>query len=122
MRTLATRADEDLDAVTRFCSIAAEAQLRSASVGRSAHYVRTLMLRLGRVPARIGEPSLWREPLAWAAAAGIGVLVASSIKNMIVGTWLEDGLLSRVVSYAWVLIASHLALRAARRIRDPFSL
>jgi hypothetical protein len=122
VRTLATRADDDLDAVTRFCSVAAEARLRTESAGRSAYYVRTLMARLGRVPARIGEPALWREPLAWAAAAGIGVLVAASIKHMIVGTWLEDGLLSRVVSYSWVLIASYLALRAARRIRDPFAL
>jgi hypothetical protein len=122
VRTLAIREADDLDAVTGFCSIAAEARLRSASVGRSAHYVRTLMARLGRVPARIGEPALWREPLAWAAAAGIAVLVAASIKHMIVGTWLEDGLLSRVVSYSWVLVASYLALRAARRIRDPFSL
>jgi hypothetical protein len=122
VRTLATSEKDDLDAVTRFCSLAGEARLRTESVGRSAHYVRTLMARLGRVPARIGEPSLWREPLAWAAAAGIGVLVASSIKHMIVGTWLEDGLLSRVVSYAWVLIASYLALRAARRVRDPFAL
>jgi hypothetical protein len=80
------------------------------------------MARLGRVPARIGEPALWREPLAWAAGAGIAVLVAASIKHMIVGTWLEDGLLSRVISYTWVLIASYLALRAARRVRDPFAL
>lgn len=108
--------------MTRFGSIAAEARLRTESVGRSAYYVRTLMARLGRVPARIGEPALWREPLAWAAAAGLGVLIAASIKHMIVGTWLEDGLLSRVVSYSWVLIASYLALRAARRIRDPFAL
>jgi hypothetical protein len=122
VRTLATREDDDLDAVTSFCAIAGEARLRAQSVGRSAHYVRTLMARLGRVPARIGEPALWREPLAWVAAAGIGVLVAASIKHMIVGTWLEDGLLSRVVSYTWVLVASYLALRAARRIRDPFAL
>jgi hypothetical protein len=122
VRTLATREDEDLDAVTRFCAIAREARLRTESAGRSAHYVRSLMARLGRVPARIGEPALWREPLAWAAAAGIGVLVAASIKHMIVGTWLEDGLLSRVISYAWVLVATWLALRAARRIRDPFAL
>ena len=40
----------------------------------------------------------------------------------IAGTWREDGLLSRVVGYSWVLIASYLALRAARRIRDPFAL
>lgn len=39
-----------------------------------------------------------------------------------VGTWLDDGLLSRVIGYAWVLIASYLALRAARRARDPFAL
>ena len=123
VRTLATRSDDDLDAVTRFGSIAAEARLRTESAGRSAHYVRTLMARLGRVPARIGEPALWREPLVWAAAAGIGVLIAASIKHhLIVGTWLEDGLFARVVSYSWVLIASYLALRAARRIRDPFSL
>ncbi len=122
VRTLATREADDLDAVTTFCAVAGEARLRTESAGRSAHYVRTLMARLGRVPARIGEPALWREPLAWAAAAGIGVLIAASIKHMIVGTWLEDGLLSRVVSYSWVLIASYLALRAARRIRDPFAL
>ena len=59
---------DDLDAVTTFCAVAGEARLRTESAGRSAHYVRTLMARLGRVPARIGEPALWREPLAWAAA------------------------------------------------------
>jgi hypothetical protein len=122
VRTLATREGDDPDSVTTFCAIAGEARLRTESAGRSAHYVRTLMARLGRVPARIGEPALWREPLAWAAGAGIAVLVAASIKHMIVGTWLEDGLLSRVISYTWVLIASYLALRAARRVRDPFAL
>jgi hypothetical protein len=122
VRTLATREGDDLDAVTSFCTIAGEARLRARSVGRSAHYVRALMARLGRVPARIGEPALWREPLAWAAGVGIAVLVAASIKHMIVGTWLEDGLLSRVISYTWVLVASYLALRAARLIRDPFAL
>jgi hypothetical protein len=122
VRTLATRDDDDLDAVTSFCTIAGEARLHAQSAGRSAYYVRTLMARLGRVPARIGEPALWREPLAWAAGLGIAVLVGSSIKHMIVGTWLEHGLISRVVSYSWVLIASYLALRAARRIRDPFAL
>jgi hypothetical protein len=124
VRTIATRtiADDDLDAIATFCAIASEANLRSRGVGRSARYVRSLAARLGRVTARVGEPALWREPLAWVAAAGIGVLIAASIKHMIVGTWLEDGLLSRVISYTWVLVASYLALRAARRIRDPFSL
>ena len=93
MRTLATREADDLDSVTTFCAVAGEARLRTESVGRSAHHVRTLMARLGRVPARIGEPALWREPLAWVAGAGIAVLLAASIKHLIVGTWLEDGVL-----------------------------
>jgi hypothetical protein len=60
----ATIADDDLDALAAFCAVAAEARLRSEGVTRSNRYVRTLVARLGRVPARIGEPALWRGPLA----------------------------------------------------------
>ena len=124
VRTVATRriADDDLDALTTFSAIAAEARLRAEGVGRSTHYVRTLMARLGRVPARAGEPALWREPLAWVAAGLVGLLVAASIKHTLAGTWLEDGLAGRTISFAWVLVAACLALTAARRVRDPFTL
>jgi hypothetical protein len=124
VRTLATRrvADDDLDAVTTFCTIAAEARLHSTDVGRSTRYLRSLVARLGRVPARIGEPELWREPLAWVAAAGVAVLVAASVKHTVAGTWAEEGILNRVIGYSWVIAAAYLALVAARRVRDPFAL
>jgi hypothetical protein len=124
VRTIATRAvaDDDLDAITTFCSIASDANLRSRGVGRSAGYVRALSARLGRVTARVGEPALWREPLAWAAGLAVGVLIAASIKHTIAGTWLEDGPAGRSLGYLWVLACAGLALHAARRVRYPFSL
>ncbi len=124
VRTIATREvdDDDLDSLGTFCTIAAEARLRSQSVGRSAHYLHTLLARLGRVPATIGEPALRREPLAWVAVLLGGVLVASSVKHFVAGTWFEHGVGSRAISYAWVLLAAYIVVTAARRIRDPFAL
>ena len=123
-RTIATRAvaDDDLDAITTFCAIASEASLRSRGVGRSAGAVRSLAARLGRVTARAGEPALWREPLAWVAGIAVAALVAASIKHTVAGTWLEDGPAGRSVGFLWVLACAFLALHAARRVRDPFSL
>ncbi|HWM12176.1 MAG TPA: hypothetical protein VNO82_22640, partial [Solirubrobacteraceae bacterium] len=112
--------DDDLDAVTTFCSIASDANLRSQDVGRSAGRLRSLASRLAT--RRAGEPALWQEPLAWVAAIAVGVLLAASIKHTIAGTWLEDGLAQRSLAYAWVLIAAYLAIDAARRVRDPFTL
>jgi hypothetical protein len=122
VRTIATRRVDggDLDAVTTFCSIASDANLRSQGVGRSAGYVRSLAARLAS--RRAGEPALWREPLAWVAAILVGVLVAASVKHTLAGTWLEHGLAQRSLAYVWVLVAAYLALHAARRVRDPFSL
>jgi hypothetical protein len=124
VRTIARRAvdDDDVDSLGTFCTIAAEARLRSQSVGRSAHYLHALLARLGRVPATIGEPALRREPLAWIAVLLGGVLVASSVKHFVAGTWFEHGVGSRAISYAWVVLAAYIVVWAARRIRDPFAL
>jgi hypothetical protein len=124
VRTLATRAarDDDLDALATFCTIAADARLRSQGVGRSAHYLHTLLGRLGRVPATIGEPALRREPLAWVAGLLVAVIVAASIKHTVAGTWFEHGAGSRAASFGWVLLAAYIVMTAARRIRDPFAL
>jgi hypothetical protein len=48
------------------------------------------------------------------------LLVAASIKHTATGTWTEDGLANRVLSYAWLLGAALLLLQAARRVRDPY--
>ncbi len=122
-RTIASRAvvDDDLDALGTFCAVADEARLRSQGVGRSMRLLGTLLSRLGRVPARAGEPPLRREPLAWAAVILGGVLVAASVKHTLVGTWFEDGVGMRVLSYAWWLLAAYIVLAAARRVRDPFA-
>ena len=124
VRTIATREvdDDDLDALSAFCTIAAEARLRSQGVGRSAHYLQTLLARLGHVPATIGEPALRREPLAWIAVLLGGVLVAASVKHFVAGTWFEHGVGSRAISYAWVVLAAYIVVTAARRIRDPYAL
>jgi hypothetical protein len=121
VRTIATRRvdDDDLDAVTTFCSIASDANLRSRTVGRSAGYVRSLAARLA-LPD--GEPPPRREPLAWVAAVPVGVLIAASVKHTIAGTWFEHGVVHRAIGYTWVLIPAFLAVYAARRVRDPYAL
>ena len=122
VRTIATRAVDDVDSLGTFCTIAAEARLRSQSVGRSARYLSTLLARLGRVPATIGEPPLRCEPLAWVAGALGLVLVAASVKHTVAGTWFEHGVGSRAISYAWIVLAAYIVVTAARRIRDPYAL
>jgi hypothetical protein len=84
--------------------------------------VRSLTARLGRVPAQAGAPRLREEPVAWTAALPLLGLLALSVKHTVAGTWLEDGIHGRTLGFAALLLASYLLLRAARRIRDPFSL
>jgi hypothetical protein len=125
VRRLATRttADDDLDAVSTFCAIASDAQLRQRDVGRSAQLLRSLVARLGRVPSRTGEPGLLREPLAWVAVLpNLGVVILA-VKHTVAGTWHhEAGVYGRSLGFAALLFVSFLLLRAARRIRDPFAL
>jgi hypothetical protein len=123
VRTLAWRAVDtvDADALAQFWTVAEGARARSESVGRSVANLRALLGRLGRVPARTGERSLLREPVAWLGALALALLVAASIKHTVAGTWVEDGAGNRVASYAWPLFAGFLAIQAARRIRDPYA-
>jgi hypothetical protein len=124
VRTLAAvpGAEDDLDTLGSLCAIADEAQHQSRTVGRTSRTVRSLTARLGRVPAQAGAPRLREEPVAWTAALPVLGLLALSVKHTVAGTWLEDGIHGRTLGFAALLLASYLLLRAARRIRDPFSL
>ena len=120
MQTLARRPDTDLETVRTLWTVADDARMRAEGVGRQAHRVRALMARLGRVTAP-GEASLAREPLVWLAATVVPLLLASSVKHFIAGTWTEDGVGNRVISYAWPIFAAILLVRAARAVRDPYA-
>jgi hypothetical protein len=67
------------------------------------------------------ESSLAREPLVWIAALVVPLLLAASVKHFIAGTWFDDGVGNRVISYAWPLFAALLLVRAARALRDPYA-
>jgi hypothetical protein len=119
VQTVARRSDTDLETVRTLWTVADDARMRSESVGRQTHRLRSLVVRLGRVTAP-PESSLAREPLVWIASLVVPLLLASSIKHFIAGTWFEDGAGNRVISYAWPLFAALLLVRAARAIRDPY--
>ena len=120
VQTLARRDDTDLETVRTLWTVADDARMRSEGVGEQTHRVRSLLARLGHVTAP-AESSLAREPLAWIAALVVPLLLASSVKHFIAGTWFEDGVGNRVLSYAWPIIAAILLVRAARELRDPYA-
>ena len=120
VRTLARCDDTDLETVRTLWTVADDAGMRSESAGEQAHRVRSLLARLGRVTA-LPDSSLAREPLVWIAALVVPLLVAASVKHFIAGTWFEDGVGNRVLSYSWPIIAAVLLVRAARDLRDPYA-
>ena len=120
VQTLARRDDTDLETVRTLWTVADDARMRSEGAGEQAHRVRSLLARLGRVTAP-PESSLAREPLVWIAALVVPLLLASSVKHFIAGTWFEDGVGNRVISYAWPIFAALLLVRAARALRDPYA-
>jgi hypothetical protein len=117
--TLARRDATDLETVRTLWTVADDARMRSEGVTVTTNRLRSLTARLGRVTAA-AEASLAREPLVWVAALVVPLLLASSVKHFIAGTWTEDGAGNRVISYAWPLFVSLLLVRSARRVRDPY--
>jgi hypothetical protein len=120
VQTLARRGDTDLETLRTLWTVADDARMRSQSAGEQAHRLRSLLARLGRVTAP-PESSLAREPLVWIAALVVPLLLAASVKHFIAGTWFDDGVGNRVISYAWPLFAALLLVRAARALRDPYA-
>lgn len=90
--------------------------------GGSARQLRGLAVGLGRAGARTAErSSLAREPLVWLAALIPPLLVLAAINQTKRGTWLEDGLTNRILSFAWPLAIALILVVAARRIRNPWA-
>jgi hypothetical protein len=120
VRTIAGRDATDLETVRQLWTVADDARMRAEGVTETTHRLRSLLARLGRVTATTAEGSLAREPLVWIASLVVPLLLAASIKHFLAGTWSEDGVGNRVLSYAWPLFVSLLLVRSARRIRDPY--
>jgi hypothetical protein len=88
----------------------------------SGRQLRGLAAGLGRAGARAAErSSLVREPLMWLAAPIPPLLVLAAVNQTNQGTWLEDGLTLRILSFAWPLAIALILVVAARRIRDPWA-
>lgn len=116
------RGDEPFDeAVQSMWHIADGADHAARQAREATGAGRVLAQILARATATRHRVRLRGEPLAWLAALAPCLLVATSIQHTSAGTWAEDGVANRVLSYAWVLLAGWLLLRMARRIRDPFS-
>lgn len=125
VRTLAVRdlrggepLDEAVQSMWRVADGADHAARRAREATGAGRVLARILARATATPHRV---SLRGEPLAWLAALAPCVLVASSIHHTSAGTWAEDGVANRILSYAWVLLAGCLLLRVARRVRDPFS-
>ncbi len=102
--------------------VADAAEFLGARGGGSARQLRRLVAGLGRAGARTAERSgLAREPLVWLAATVPPLLVVSAVRQTVRGTWLEDGLTNRLLSFSWPLAIALILVWAARRIRDPWA-
>ena len=90
--------------------------------GGSTRQLRWLVAGLGRAAAKTAKrSSLAREPLVWLAAIVPPLLVVAAVRQTVRGTWLEDGLTNRLLSFSWPLAIALILVWAARRIRDPWA-
>jgi hypothetical protein len=128
VRRLAWRDAKHREAVTpddvafQLRLVADAAEFLGGRRGGSARQLRGLAAGLGRAGARTAErSSLAREPLVWLAALIPPLLVLAAVNQTKRGSWLEDGLANRIISFAWPLAIAFILVVAARRIRNPWA-